>query len=454
MLVEVWSGLGGDSALTEQVVVRGEAQLPCYFAVAELATSFVGSAALALAEFAEKVDGRKRMVTVDSRLASGWFHTVIEPQGWEIPPFWHPLCADYRARDGWVRLHTNIPSHCQAVVDTLGIPLDRDRATSAVATWDADDLEAAVLANGGAAARLQSRQTWLAHPQGRAVAADSLVEVAPRLMRRTQTSRSLPTRPLRGIRVLDLTRGVAGPVATRFLAGYGADVLRIDPPKWDEPAVVPDVSLGKRRARLDLKSSHGRWQLRRLVATADIVVHGYRPGALEWLELGDEAQDYIPPGLIDVSLNAYGWSGPWRARRGFDSLVQMSTGMAHEAMEATHSDRPVHLPFQALDQATGYLMAAAALRALTEREEAGTGARVRCSLARTAEILIAGPRNSPEAGTLSRSRMFTKGAVVQTDWGPARRLPLAVHVDDTPMEWEIAAGPLGVHEPVWEGAKT
>ena len=159
--------------------------------------------------------------------------------------------------------------------------------------------------------------------------------------------------------MLDLTRVLAGPVATRFLAGFGADVLRIDPPEWDEPAVVPEVTLGKRCARLDARTDDGRAHLRRLLAEADVLVHGYRPGVLDSL-LGVDADGRaeLRPGLVEVCLDAYGWTGPWSARRGFDSLVQMSSGIAEAGMRWAGRDVPTPLPVQALDHATGYLMAA------------------------------------------------------------------------------------------------
>src|SRR5690606_14976535 len=153
---------------------------------------------------------------------------------------------------------------------------------------------------------------------------------------------------LAGIRVLDLTRILSGPIATRFLAGYGADVLRIDPIDWDEPAVAPDVTLGKRRARLDLRSPEGKATFEHLLQQADVLVHGYRSDALEKLGLGETRRRELNPGLVDVCLDAYGWTGDWRARRGFDSLVQMSSGIAHAGMTLLNKPIPTPLPVQAL----------------------------------------------------------------------------------------------------------
>ncbi|RIJ43981.1 acyl-CoA transferase, partial [Clavibacter lycopersici] len=173
--------------------------------------------------------------------------------------------------------------------------------------------------------------------------------------------------PLAGIRVLDLTRVIAGPACTQALAALGADVLRVDPPDWNEPAVLPLVMAGKRSARLDARMSDGRARLAELLAGADVLVHGYRPGALDALGFPPDERERIRPGLIDVSIDAYGWTGPWAGRRGFDSIVQSATGIAHAGMAAAGADRPVPLPVQALDWGTGHLAAASAVAGLAGR---------------------------------------------------------------------------------------
>ena len=283
-----------------------------------------------------------------------------------------------------------------------------------MARWGADDLEAAVVTAGGAAAAMRSAAAWDAHPQGVAVAAEPLLHVertaaGPRM---AEADAAPPSgRPLDGLRVLDLTRVLAGPVATRLLAGWGADVLRIDPPGWDEPNVVPEVTLGKRCARLDLHEDRDRDRLLRLLADADVVVHGYRPGALDGLGLGADARDAARPGLVDVSLDAYGWTGPWAGRRGFDSLVQMSSGIAEAGQVAAGADHPVSLPVPALDHATGYLLASAALTGLSLRRQDGRGSRWRASLARMSRLLVDAGVAADRRGRGDRpGRAVTRGA--------------------------------------------
>ena len=231
-----------------------------------------------------------------------------------------------------------------------------------------------------------------------------------------------PARPLAGLRVLDLTRVLAGPVATRFLAGFGAEVLRVDPPDWDEPGVVPDVTLGKRCARLDARTADGHARLCELLAEADVLVHGYRPGALDGLGLTPARRQAIRPGLVDVSLDAYGWTGPWTGRRGFDSLVQMSSGIADAGMRRFGTDKPTPLPVQALDHGTGYILAASVLRGLALRRDTGRGQIARASLARTAALLAAsGPGDADGELRGPEAADFADDAE-QTAWGPMRRL--------------------------------
>jgi crotonobetainyl-CoA:carnitine CoA-transferase CaiB-like acyl-CoA transferase len=213
--------------------------------------------------------------------------------------------------------------------------------------------------------------------------------------------------------------------------------------------VIPEVSLGKRCARLDLRDTAARLQFTQLLASADVLVHGYRADALEGLGFGPEVRRKIRPGLIDVSLNAYGWSGPWRNRRGFDSLVQMSSGIAAAGMQLLHKDRPTPLPVQALDHVAGYVMAAAVIRGLTQRLRTGKGFEARTSLARTAQLLIDG-----EPGThLDELQPAADGdyspSQEMTGFGPALRLRSPLHVGSTTLHWDRPAAQLGSSPPAW-----
>ena len=434
------------------VDLRPGGSLPSAFLVSDLAQASIGVAGSALSGFvAATGDGRSPSVTVDRDLASAWFAWSLRPEGWDLPAPWDVVAGDYAGDDGWLRIHTNAPHHRAAALTVLGVPGAREAVAEAVARWKVEDLESAIVEAGGAAAALRTAEEWDAHPQGSAVAAEPLVHREPASTgRRAGTGHVDPSRPLAGVRVLDLTRVLAGPVATRLLAGWGADVLRIDPPGWDEPGLIPEVTLGKRCAHMDLTAEGSRERFLELLTGADVLVHGYRPGALDNLGLGPDVRDEARPGLVDVSLDAYGWSGPWSGRRGYDSLVQMSSGIAHAGMVAAASDRPVPLPVQALDHATGYLLAACALTGLAQRHEVGLGSRWRTSLATMARVLSdAGVGSSIQGSGIDPPGPAPDAPVEQTTWGPARRLPPPLMVDGAPLQWDLPASPLGTVEPAW-----
>ena len=447
-LTTIWAALGGAPDWPGRADVTGAGQLPSAFPVSDLAGASVGAAALAVAELIDAHHGAAPAITIDRRLASFWFARSIRPIGWDMPPSWDAVAGNYRATDGWIRLHTNAPHHRAAALAVLGAPAEREAVARAVAGWAADDLEAAIVEWGGAAAAMRDMAAWATHPQGRAVAAEPLVIAEPGTRGPVPGWHVPPARPLRDVRVLDMTRVLAGPVATRFLAGLGADVLRIDPPDWHEPAVVPDVTLGKRCARLDLRRAEDRTLWESLLARADVLVHGYRPGALAGLGLDADWRAALCPGLVDVSLCAYGWSGPWADRRGFDSLVQMSTGIAEAGMRVFAPDRPAPLPVQALDHATGYIMAAAAIRGLTVRSTQGRGMSARASLARTAALLVGlAPDGSGDLAPESADDVAE--AMEPTAWGPARRLRPPCAIKGAPLAWDLPATALGSGQAGW-----
>jgi crotonobetainyl-CoA:carnitine CoA-transferase CaiB-like acyl-CoA transferase len=442
---EIWAALGGDAQSLEALSFSGAGALPSVFPVTDLAVAAVGVAGLALAEMIAAGSPSLPRVTADRRLASFWFGTSVRPQGWAVPPAWDGVAGDYQAADGWIRLHTNAPAHRAAALSVLGVPAEKPRVAAAVVTWEVDRLEAAVLAAGGCAATMRSAADWAAHPQGQAVAAEPLLHRAVLGQGSPPDWPVRSTRPLAGIRVLDLTRVLAGPTATRCLAGYGAHVLRIDPPFWDEPALAPEMTLGKACARLDLRCPEDLATLQRLIAEADVLIHGYRPGALAGFGLDAAGRRALNPTLVDVALDAYGWTGPWQARRGFDSLVQMSTGIADAGMRGFQRDRPTPLPVQALDMATGYVMAAAALRGLSLRRSTGQGMEARASLARMATLLMSPhPFKAASPAPLApETPADWDETVEETAWGPAQRLRAPVLVEGCAMRWDRAAGPLG-----------
>jgi len=434
---EIRAALGPDMAPGATVREVSPASLPSWFAVSDLAVASIGAAACELADFLGTTD-----VEIDRRLALMWFGMTLRPEGWTIPGTWEAIAGDYKARDGWIKLHTNVPRHRVAALEVLGCEATRDAVAESVASWPKTELEDAVVAAGGAAAAMHSLPDWSRHPQGLAVAREPLIAW------RQVGSYAAPAR-MQGLRVLDLTRVLAGPVATRFLAGFGADVLRIDPPGWNEANVEPEVTLGKRLAGLDLRRTEGRSTFERLLKGADVLVHGYRPGALARLGYDKERLRSIAPHVIEVTLNAYGWRGPWAGRRGFDSLVQMSSGIADEGMRRSGASRPVPLPVQALDHATGYLMAAAVLRALRIRRDTRDVLAARLSLARTARLLVSAGVAEPACGMRPEDPSDLPSEKEATGWGPALRLRFPISIGGRGPRWPHPAGPLRRDQPIW-----
>ena len=431
--------------------IVGEESLPAWFKVSDLAAESIAAAGLVLQQ---RTGVSGQAVRVDKRLASLWFDMSIRPMGWELPSPWDSIAGNYQVKDGWVRLHTNAALHKQAALSVLGCIDDRDAVAGAAKTWIASELAEAVIKAGGCATAMLTPEQWMAHPQGKAVASEPVIHwelqrQEDSLIASNSGASVNPERPLERIKVLDLTRILAGPIATRFLAAYGADVLRIDPPYWDEPSTAPEVTLGKRCSGLDLRAAKDRAIFEGLLKEADLLVHGYRPGALAGLGYDSAALQMINPQLIDVSLCAYGWTGPWASRRSFDSVVQMSCGIAAYGMEQAGVEQPVSLPVQALDHATGYLIAAAAIHALNCRDKKGEVYTAKLSLARTACLLMSQTSN-PDTKFAAETEQDIDSSIEITEWGAARRIRFPLEIEQVPAKWNFPASSLHSASPKFE----
>ncbi len=424
-LPEVWAALGGPADDLRRLTVTGPpAVLRSAFPVTAAATAAVGASLLAA------TTGTGRPVGLDTRglaVAVRSERHLRRNGGSPGDPF-DPLSAFHRTADGWVRLHANYPWHRAAALRVLGCA-EAD-APAAIAGRRAVELEHALHAAGGVGAAVRTEAEWLAEGP-----------VPPLVEHRVLGT--APPRPTGRPRVLDLTRVIAGPVATRTLAAHGADVLRLDPPDRPEiPMQAWDTLPGKRSALLDLRS--GRAVLEELLAAADVVVAGYRPGALDAFGLAPESLAERHPGLVVVTLSAWGHGGRWAGRRGFDSLVQAACGIA---VAEGSPDAPGALPAQVLDHATGYLAAAGALLALHRQRARGGTHHVRFALAGTARWLQDLP---PAAGT-EVAEVDPAPHLVELD-APDGRLTLAAppgSVDGVPLTWPAPAPAFGAARPVF-----
>ncbi|MET0385291.1 MAG: CoA transferase [Polyangiales bacterium] len=461
LLAQLWQDLDGPSGALDAVELRGpEHTLPSVYEVSALASASVAAATLAAAELAAaRSGGAIPQVTIEREHAATAFacERHLHAINWELPAGWDSLAGDYACRDGFIRLHTNYAHHRAAVTQVLGTKQDRGVVRDAVLGWDGDVLENAVVAAGGCAAFMRSPAAWRQHPQGQALAAEPLFtrehwRCEPLDLESAATAGSPESAgPLAGVRVLDLTRVIAGPVATRFLAAWGADVLRIDPPGFEEVgALLAEVTVGKRRASLDLHEPADRQQFEALMTGAHVIVHGYRSDALAKLGYGSAQLRALNPNAAQITHAAYGFAGPWATRRGFDSLVQMSSGIAWRGREVLESDKPQPLPVQALDHATGYLLAAAACRALTVRSQQQQASRYATSLARVATCLTSlGDQGDIRAPALAHAQIAPWLEQAETTFGQVQRVRPVGHMAGHTPRWPHPAGPLGSDAAAW-----
>ncbi len=443
-----------DASIYPYLNVNESDTLSSVFPVSMLAVSSMHAAACSLQRYAHARGVDPGGLSINPMLAGLWFANSARPVGWDAPPLWDPVAGDYACADGWIRLHTNYSHHRQAALSILGCKEDRVAVEKAVAQWSVDELEKSIVGEGGCAAAMRSMADWATHEQGLSVADEPLIHWTTHASDAANNSTAerlahSRSRPLQGIRVLDCTRVLAGPAATRFLAGFGADVLRIDPPHWQEGVINLDMTLGKRRAGLDLTNKGDLATFKQLLQQADVFVHGFRADALENLGLGENVRKSINPGLIDVALNAYGWHGPWICRRGFDSLVQMSCGIADYGMQVVAAEIPTPLPVQALDHATGYLMAGCVLTGLYQRQVENVVCSARLSLARTARLLTEHPLNHFTGNLNLNAFNDAELNLEKTVWGDLQRLPFPVAFENCQTHWHHTAGELRTHDAAW-----
>jgi hypothetical protein len=317
-------------------------------------------------------------------------------------------------------------------------------------SWKALEFEQTAADAGLVVAAFRSFEEWDKHPQGQAVAALPLMQFerigdAP--------PRELPAliaddRPLMGVRVLDLTRILAGPVCGRALAAYGADVMLVNSPHLPNIESIADTSRGKLSAHVDLKTPEGRATLQRLLADAHVLVQGYRPGGLNALGFSPQTVAEHRPGIVCVSLSAYGDTGPWSQRRGFDSLVQTATGFNHAEGEAAGSPDPKPLPMQILDYATGHLMAFAASAALRRQALEGGSWHVRLSLAQTGHWIRSLGRVA-NGFAVARPDRAPYLETAESGFGELVALRHSAQLERTPTRWARPSMLPGTHAPIW-----
>ena len=450
-----WADLGEDPALLDRIEAPTRpVPLPSTLAVGELAADSVALASLAvnLARATRTAGARPApgavptVRIVPERVAASYRSERLFRHDGEPMRAWAPLSGFWEAADGWVRTHGNYPHHAQRLRALLGLPdkAGPEQLRTAVATREAAALEDGAAEVGAILARVRDAETWRAHPQSLAVAGRPLVEQVRRGEAAPRRWPDAGPLPLSGVRVLDLTRVIAGPVGTRDLALAGADVLRVDTPHTPEIEVQHlDTGQGKRSTLLDLTSRTGLAALTGLLAAADVVVTGYRPGSLDRFGLDPDTLAARFPGLVTAAISAWDTVGPWSGRRGFDSIVQAATGIA--MAESGTGAAPGALPAQALDHSAGHLLAAGVLSALTRQRTEGGSHHVAVALARVGQELLARAGVTP--GTVEDAEL-----PVVTGQGAAGRITCAPPVlafVGAPAAYAWMSRPWGTDEPRW-----
>jgi len=458
VLEALWQEAGLPPAALQRIVLSGrEPVLPTSFALGTALQAGVGAAALAAAEFGLLRGEPAQTVSVDICDAVRESACRFTIDG-HAPPVWEKLSGLYRCGGkqpgGWIRIHTNFAHHRDGVLRLLDLPpgaqTERAQVSQALGGWSAESFEEAAADRGLVCAAVRTPEEWQRHPQAAAVAALPLVAIDC-----IAAASCLPLspiggndRPLAGLRVLDLTRILAGPIAGRTLAAYGAEVMLVNSPQLPNIAAIAETSRGKLSTHLDLSSAKDCETLRDLIRQCDVFLQGYRPGGLDDLGFGPEALAKIRPGIVCVSLSAYGHQGPWASRRGFDSLVQAATGINVSEAEAFGDPEPRALPLQALDYGAAYLLAFGASAALWRQRTSGGSWHVRVSLAGVSRWLSNLGRLAD--GPTHAGPLFDGGwEESASGFGRLTGVPHAARFSHSPSGWIRPSMPPGSHPPEW-----
>ena len=447
--------IGGlPAAAADAVEITGSGPVfPTRYNIVPPGAAVIAATGVAGAELWALKTGKRQRVGIDARAAAAAMRgsRYLRING-EVPPK-DPdnITGFYPLRNGrWMYLHCNFPNLRDKNVGVLGVPPKHDAVKEAVSKWDGLELENAIFDAGGACGFVRSEEEWRALPQMSAVEKLPLLEIVKIGDAPVQP---LPKgdRPLSGIRVLDLTRVLAGPTCARALAEHGADVLRVtreDLP--DMGATDFDTGVGKLSTHVDLRNPAELETMRGLVRDCDVFLQSYRPGALAGRGFGPEAIAKMRPGIVYVTLSAWGHEGPWKSRRGYDTVVQSANGFAYQG----EGKKPEFLPVSEQDYVAGYLLAYGTMIALKRRATEGGSWMVRTSLASAGHFIRSHGLIDPSVYK-SLPNEFPpeelKGFLTEHESPIGRLTHLApvVQLSETPARWERPAVPRGYHRPVW-----
>ncbi len=449
-LAQILQAAGAEPPGPGELEIRGADPVFCTrYRVGTAGAAALAALGLAAARLWRARGGRAQTIAIDLAPAAASLRSTayLRVNGKPASEIWASLSGFYPVSDGWIRFHCNFPPHREAAYGVLGAAQERAAGEAASRGWTGEALEDAIHAAGGCAGYVRSSADWARQAQAQAVAAQPLIEIE-RIGDAPPEPLSGAPRPLSGVRVLDLTRVLAGPTCARSLAEHGADVLKISAAHLADLGMVElDTGIGKLSARLDLRKEEDLRALRELVRQGDVFSQSYRPGTLGARGLTPEALAALRPGIVCVSLSAWGTSGPWRARRGFDSIVQSVSGMAQAQGGA---EKPSLLPVSAIDYVSGYLMAFGAMLALERRAREGGSWLVRVALARVGKWITDLGQASP-GGAEELASDILQDLLTETEAPDGRitHLRPVLAMSATPPRWERPPVPLGYHAAAW-----
>lgn len=436
------------------------------FRIGETTAAVLGAVGVAASDLWRLRTGRPQSVAVAVNEAAATLRTVDysarrnERSGqYESLPITAPMAQMLTVTQPWPTLdgrwflpHLNLPHLSRRVLNVLGCENTPESVAAAVGRRRADELEQAIADAQACGGTIRTPEEWLQHPQGRYLSARPVVEIHKIADGAPQP---LPNgdRPLSGVRVLDLTRILAGPVAGRTLAEQGADVLMVTAGKLPQtPEHVRDTSHGKRSCFLDLDLPDEAQQLRRLVREADVFIDGYRPGALQGHGFGAQELHALRPGLVVLSVSCFGSGGPFAGRAGWEQVAQAVTGICHVNGQLSNGGRPKLVFAPMSDYITGYLGAYGVMLALARRAREGGSYQVHVSLCQSAMFvhrqgLLAGFEDAPERlDDASLQRLYVQAATSQ---GELRTLGPVLKMSETMPRWSRPTPAFGADEPCW-----
>lgn len=462
----VWSGLGLPSSAVKSLGLVGDGYgLPSSFKVGHLAHASIGLSALSAALFhAIRNNISVPRVTIPLQHAVTEFRSerFCTLDGKPVTSNRSPVGGFHRTADGYVRIHDGFSNHRDAALAILDCDADSnaERIKQQLLKWKATELEEAAIKNKAVIIALRSYKQWDPTQQAQALPdfPISITKIADGSWNQPARLGAGADKCLRGIRVVEMSRVIAAPVAGRTLAAHGADVLWITSPNLpDLPECDRDVARGKRTIQLDLARPEDRATLAKLLKEADVFIQSYRPGSLAAKNLSpEELAKMSDGGIVCANLSAWGSEGPWRHNRGFDSIVQTCSGINVSEAEHSGAGEPSRvLPCQALDHASGFFLATGIMAALYKRSQEGGSYQVDVSLAGTGKYLRSLGQYDGSTGFDCpdfRQQSDVPEEYLETrksGFGELKAVKHTAQIDGVEVGWDVMPKPLGSDTAVW-----